>query len=87
MTINSAADHGYTTEPPRRTISIGDTFRLRCALGTYELRVLRTARCDVDYLECVFTQWVTEVPAFRQGFVGSHETHSRTKALAAKYAD
>jgi len=44
MTINSAADHGYTTEPKPRSVRVGDTFRLKCALGIYESRVLRPHR-------------------------------------------
>lgn len=87
MTINSAADHGYTTQPAPRTVRNGDVIRLRCALGVYEVRVTRTTWREVDWRDTVFVRWVTEVPEFRQGFVGSIETHPYAKLLAAKYAD
>lgn len=86
MTINSAADHGYTMEPPVRTVRIGDIFRMRCALGVYERRVLRPHR-DAGYYETVFTRWVSDVPEFRQGFVGGIEILSRKAILDAMYAD
>ena len=87
MTINSAADHGYTTEVPPRIVRNGDVIRLRCALGVYEVRVTGTTWREVDWRDTVFVRWVTEVPEFRQGFVGSIEAHPYAKLLAAKYAD
>ena len=85
--IHSAADYGYTTQPPARRVCIGDTFRSKCALGIYESRVLRPAYRNAGYYETVFERWITEVPAFRQGFVGSIEILSGAEILAAIYAD
>lgn len=85
MTIHSAADHGYSQNPPERTARFGDTFRQRCALGVYESVVLRPHR-DVGYFETKVERWVTEVPDFRQGFVGTIEILSRSAVVAAKYA-
>lgn len=85
MTIHSASDYGYTTETPVPTVRVGDTFRRRCALGIYESRVLRPHR-DVGYFETVMERWITDVPEFRQGFVGSVDIVSRKDILAAKYA-
>jgi hypothetical protein len=85
MTIHNAADYGYTTEPSDRSVRIGDTIRFECALGLYEVRVVRRHR-DIGYFETTFDRWISEVPAFRQGFVGSIEVRSRTDLLAAKYA-
>ncbi len=85
--INSATDFGYNQPfPPAREVRIGDTFRMKCALGIYESRVLRRHR-DAGYYETVFVCWVTEVPAFRQGQVGGIDILSRAAILAAKYAD
>lgn len=85
MTIHSAADHGYTTEHPERTVRVGDTFRMKCALGIYEARVLRPHR-DVGYFETVMERWITEVPAFRYGCrVGGIDILSRAAILTAKY--
>jgi hypothetical protein len=82
---NSAADHGYSNQPPPRTVRIGDTFRLRCALGVYESRVLRPHH-DAGYYETVFERWVTPVEPFRQGKIGSIEILARSAILEAKYA-
>lgn len=85
--INSAADHGYTTQPTPRTVRIGDVIRLRCALGIYEVRVTGTTWREIDWRDTVFVRWITEVPDFRQGFVGSIEAHRYADLLAAKYAE
>ena len=85
MTIHNAADYGYTTELPERTVRVGDTFRQRCALGVYESRVLRPHR-DVGYFETVHVGWITDVPEFRQGFVGGIDILSRETILKAKYS-
>ena len=86
MTIHSAADHGYSQPtPPVRDVRAGDTFRQRCDLGVYESRVLRPHR-DAGYYETVFDHWVTDVPAFRQGFVGTIEIMATTAILAAMNA-
>lgn len=85
--INSATDHGYNQPfPPERIVRIGDTFRMKCALGIYESRVLRPHR-DIGYYETVFERWVTEVPAVRQGQVGGIEIMSRAAIIEAMYAD
>jgi hypothetical protein len=86
MTIHSAADHGYRSEPIPPSVCIGDTFRLRCALGIYEARVLRPHRTP-GYFETVVERWITEVPAFRQGFVGTLEIQSRGAILNAMRAE
>ena len=90
MTIYNAADYGYANSGDDpvicRKVDIGDVFRLDCALGVYECRVLRPHR-DAGYFETVFVRWVTEVPAFRRGFVGSIEVMSRENIIAAKYGD
>lgn len=86
MTINSATDHGYRSEPAPRDVRVGDTFRRKCALGIYESRVLRRHR-DPGYFETVHVRWITEVPAFRQGFCGSIQIMSRAAILAAMYAE
>ncbi len=81
--INSATGHGYFSEPKPKPlrVRVGDKFRLKCALGIYESRVLRP-RPDSCF-DTVIERWVTDVPAFRQGFVGSIETLSRDTILAA----
>jgi hypothetical protein len=85
MTIHSAADHGYRSEPIPPSVCIGDTFRLRCALGIYEARVLRPHR-DSGYFETVFVQWVTDVPSFRQSAVGGIQIMHRNDILKAMRA-
>lgn len=86
MTINSAADHGYTQDPPQRDVRIGDTFRVRCALGVYESRVSRAHRSP-GYYETVVERWITEVPAHCQSFVGGIDVMSHADIFQAKYAD
>lgn len=85
--MNHAADYGYTTELPVRAVRVGDTFRLKCALGIYESRVLRPHHAG--YFETVHERWVTEVPAaFGQRFdVGCIRIMSRADILTAMYAD
>lgn len=86
MTIQSATDHGYTTQLPERTVRVGDIFRMKCALGIYETRVLRRHR-DIGYFETVITRWISDVEPFRQSAIGGIEILSHSKILAAKYAD
>lgn len=85
MTIHSASDYGYTAGPWPLTVRVGDTFRRECALGIYESRVARPHR-DVGYFETVHVRWITEVPAFRQGFVGGIEIMSREAIMKAMLA-
>lgn len=87
MNINSATDYGYNQPfPPVRSFRVGDTFRLRCALGVYESRVMRPHR-DIGYFETKVERWCEPVPAFREGFVGSIEVLSREAILSAIYSD
>jgi hypothetical protein len=86
MTIHSASDHGYTQDPPRREVRIGDMFRSRCALGVVEYEVMRPMFRQVGWYECVHRKWITPVEEFRQGMVGSHQYFTREDIVAAKYA-
>lgn len=86
MTIHNAGDYGYSTEPKPQTVEIGDTFRMRFALGIAEYKILRRHR-EAGHFECRFDRWVTEVPEFRQGFVGTLEVFDRQRILAAMNAE
>lgn len=85
--MHNVKDFGYPDGGQHvRDVRVGDTFRAKNALGVCEYRVLRRHR-EVGYFECVFERWITEVPAFRQGFVGSIEIRSRADILRLMYAD
>lgn len=84
--MNDATDYGYNQpNPPIRSMRVGDTFRQRCTIGVYESRVVRSHR-DPGYFETIVERWVTDVPEFRQGFVGSIEILSRYAIIKAIYA-
>lgn len=83
---NSALDHGYGRETWDRSMHISDHFRLRCALGVSEYKVLRPHSTPGHY-ECVMTRWITEVPEFRQSRVGSIQILPLQEILDAIYAD
>lgn len=79
-----ATDHGFHAEPATLTIHAGDTFRIHCALGIAEYRVLRRYRYPgCSAWETVFERWLTPVEPFRQGFVGLIEVFTTDKILAA----
>jgi len=83
MAINSASDHGYSAEPRPLDVHINDLFRVRCALGISERRVLRPHR-DAGYFETVFVRWVTEPDHLcRHSAKGSIEIMSRSAVIAA----
>ena len=91
MTIHNAADYGYTTSASgpvhTRDVRIGDHFRIRCAIGITEWRVLRRHR-DAGYYETVCVRWVTEPDhPSRQSRVNSIEVRSRAAIIDGKYGD
>ena len=83
--MNDARSHGFYSEPQPLTVQVGDTFRRACAIGIYECRVLRRHR-DAGHWETVVDRWVSDVPAFRQGFVGGIEVLSSAAILEAMRA-
>jgi hypothetical protein len=78
----SPAETIASQKPEPTTVQIGDTFRMDCALGTYECRVARRHR-EAGHYECVQTRWLTEVPEFRNGFNGTIYVMARADILAA----